>query len=444
MSHRGAVTSAQVDPAANHPAPRLRDLPAWRLTLPAGVISTLGDVIFDLTVVLWVSTEIASGQSWAPMAVSAVLIAAALPVLLVGPIAGVITDRSDRRRLLLVSNLVQAVSVGCLLVLPPLADRLGTSVQMVWILVAILVSNAAAQFFRQAWLAMVAKTIPPASRTAAFSALGSATSIMRVVGPPLAAPLLFVSGVGWALAINALSFVVSAALLERVQWDSTPEPSAANQTFWQSLVEGARAIAANRVLLAITIAVTVVTLGTGAITVLDVFFVTDVLHAPASMLGVLAMSFAAGGLVGMLTAPALERRLGARAVFLWGLVLIGILLVVYSRTTDLRMAIAVFFLAAIPLGAVNAVLTPLAMGSVPEVLLGRSMAVLNFFPTIASLLAMAFTGWVVSTVLHGWRVDLPGTSFGPVDTVFAFAGVLMIATALAVWRPIRATTPSND
>lgn len=424
--------------------PRLRSNRAWRHAFPAGVVSTLGDVIFDLTVVLWISTDLARGQSWAPMAVSGVLMATALPVLLVGPVAGVFADRTDRHRLLLVSNAVQAAAIGSLLLIPALGDRLSIAAQLGWILAAILVSNAAGQFFRQAWLAMIAKTIPDLSRTRAFSALGSAMSIMHIIGPPLAAPLLFVTGVGWALTINAASFLASSLLLSRVRWDSAPEPAAAAQGFVESLWEGAKAIAANRVLLAITVAITVVTFGTGAITVMDVFFVTDVLHQRASLLGILAMSMALGSLVGMAIVPRIERWVPTPAIFLWGLLVAGALFVVYSRVTHFGVAIVVFFLAAVPVGAVNAVLTPLAMRSVPAALLGRSMAVLSIFPTIASLIAMALTGWVVSTVLRGWSLDLPGTRFGPVDSVFTIAGLLMTATALAVWRPIAATAKHRE
>jgi hypothetical protein len=62
------------------------------------------------------------------------------------------------------------------------------------------------------------------------------------------------------------------------------------------------------------------------------------------------------------------------------------------------------------------------------------------FPTVANLVAMAVTGWLVSTALQGLDVHALGTTFGPVDTVFTFAGLLILVTALAVWRPVRART----
>jgi MFS family permease len=59
-------------------------------------VSYLGDFVFDTTIVLWISTVIARSQSWAPAAVGGVLIAAAVPTLLLGPVAGVFVDRWNR------------------------------------------------------------------------------------------------------------------------------------------------------------------------------------------------------------------------------------------------------------------------------------------------------------------------------------------------------------
>jgi len=56
-------------------------------------VSDLGDVIYLVTLSLWIATVIAHNQPWAPAAVSGVLIATALPTLVLGPLAGVFVDR---------------------------------------------------------------------------------------------------------------------------------------------------------------------------------------------------------------------------------------------------------------------------------------------------------------------------------------------------------------
>ena len=196
--------------------------------------------------------------------------------------------------------------------------------------------------------------------------------------------------------------------------------------------DGARAVAANRMLMAIVVAVTVVTFASAATNVLDVFFVTDVLHSDASLLGVIGMSYAFGALVGTISAPWIERRINAQRIFIGGVVLYGLLTLCYSRTTHFGLALTVLFLSAIPTGIVNTVLIPLAIRLVPPKMLGRSLVLMTGLPAVASLTAVGITGWVASTVLGGLDAQLLGMTFGPIDTVFTFAGLLIAATGLIV------------
>lgn len=416
-------------------------IPAWRLAFPAAVISRLGDIVFDTTMVLWISTGLARGESWAPAAVGGVLIAAALPVLLVGPIAGVVVDRTDRHRVMVLSNLLQTMTMGSLLIVPALGARLDQVVALVWVYAVVVVTNAAGQFFGQARMTMIAGTVPESLRPSAFSMLQASGSSCLILGPPLAAPLFFALGESWAIGLDAASFLVSTLLLWPVQWNSRPSQQA-RARFLASLAEGALLVGRNPVMRSVVIAVSVVTLGAGAINVLEVFFVTDVLHVPAERLGVLMGAYAVGTIAGSLVAPILGRRFSTASVFVWGLAACGALLAVYSRVTDFEAALVLYFVMAVRLGAANALLGPLFMSSIPDSMLGRAAAAVNVFPTVASLIAMGAAGWLVSTLLRGLDLSALGTTFGPVDTIFFLAGALFLGTALAVRRPLmQAATP---
>jgi MFS family permease len=87
------------------------------LLLWAGqMISGLGDYVFTTTLTLWIVTEIARDQPWAPLAVSGLLLAELLPSFLVGPLAGVFVDRWETRRVLLTMDLVRAILIALLIV----------------------------------------------------------------------------------------------------------------------------------------------------------------------------------------------------------------------------------------------------------------------------------------------------------------------------------------
>src|SRR5262249_33016569 len=116
MNDSGGST---MHPTTENPSPAVQ--PARRLgplinrdyALPWGgqLISTLGDFVFDTTLIVWIATQLAVGQPWAPLAVSGVLIAATAPFLLIGPLAGVFVDRWDKRWTLMTMDMARAVLI---------------------------------------------------------------------------------------------------------------------------------------------------------------------------------------------------------------------------------------------------------------------------------------------------------------------------------------------
>src|SRR5579884_4333090 len=79
-------------------------------------ISSVGDYAWDTALVLWIASVLARNQASAPLQVSGVILAAALPQIVVGPIAGVFVDRWDKRRTMVVATALQAVFAGLLIV----------------------------------------------------------------------------------------------------------------------------------------------------------------------------------------------------------------------------------------------------------------------------------------------------------------------------------------
>src|ERR1700742_4619975 len=69
-------------------------------------VSTLGDYVFDTTLVLWVATVLAGGRRGAPAAVSGIMLSVGAAVLVVGPVAGVFVDRWNRRATMLGTEII--------------------------------------------------------------------------------------------------------------------------------------------------------------------------------------------------------------------------------------------------------------------------------------------------------------------------------------------------
>ncbi len=187
--------------------------------------SAVGDSVFGTTLVLWVSQILASGRAWAPAAVSGILIAAAAAFALVGPFAGVFVDRWNRKSTMMRTEVIRAAMVVGLIGLSfvPVRD-LPVGLWLAAVYLVVFVLNAAGQFFSPARFATTGDVVHGEEDRARAAGLAEATtSAAWMIGPPIAAPLLFTVGLRWALTVNAASYVVSYLAIRFLR--VTPDPA---------------------------------------------------------------------------------------------------------------------------------------------------------------------------------------------------------------------------
>lgn len=394
--------------------------------------------MFTMTVLLWIATIIAKGQTWAPAAASGALIATAAPVLLVGPLAGVFVDRWNRRRTMLTADVARCALIASLLILPLLRHSIPVAAQLGVLYAVLAACSAFAEFFNPSRLAVLGAIVPSEQQASASAQLSAAYSTAQVIGPPIAAPLLITFGVQWALIFNAASFAFSFICVRAI---SVPEtagedapPRAGVATEFRA---GIRFFAASKVLVTLAIGVVIATLGIGAVNSLVVFFIPQNLHVAASWLGAVSGAVGAGAVAGSLLAGAIARRIKPAQLFWLSLIADGLALIGFSRTTALLAAIAVAALLGISIGVLNAVFSPIILSTTPAHLLGRVSAVLSPLQQLASIVSLVLAGVLASTVLRGLHVVLAGVTFGPYDTVFAIAGLLFVIAGVASIAPLR-------
>lgn len=410
-------------------------------------VSYLGDFVFDTTLVVWIATQLAVGQPWAPLAVSGVLVAATLPIFLVGPIAGVFVDRWDKRRTMLAMDVARAALIALLLLaagivpLPFLpGGQLSLPQRLAVVYAIVFLAAACAQFFTPARTALLGDIVEADLQPRAASLSQVTFALATIIGPPLAAPLLFAFGVQWALIINAVSFLASYLAIRAIhpprQMVSTERASRAG--FLREWVQGVRFYFGNRVLTALLVAAVIAVFGAGALNALGVFFVTQNLHADPTIYGVFDSVYAVGALLGAVLGGVFAQRIGLTRLVWLSLLLLGLGILVYSRMTSAPPALAVLFVAGIPQATLNIAVGPLVLRVTPRELLGRVMAVLNPVITGASLASIAIAGYLASTTLHGFHARVAGLELGPLDTIFGVSGLLVVAGALYAAIALRA------
>lgn len=398
-------------------------------------ISRLGDDVFATTAILWIATRLTHGMPWAPLAVSGVLLAGEIPQFVVGPPAGVYVDRWGKKRTMLAMDALRAAILAALmLVAGALALPFGPAVRLpsITVLGAVYVTialvTAASQFFGPARLALIGDIVPDKQRERASCLAQTSAAIISIVGPPLAAALFFTLGIGWALGLDAASFLLSYAVIVVI-----PAPESARRRALDGeghmiaeLIDGLRILRGNATLMALLVVGVLISLGLAAVETLSIFFVRQNLHASAALFGLFAGAQGAGAILGAVLGGTLGARLGVRRLLWQAAVLLGVLFIVLSRQVAFVPALAVIFLVGAAFAVMEVAEAPLLLRAAPRAYLGRVYTILYPAFGLASAASALLASWLASTVLRGFQTSLGGARVGPLDSIFAVAGALVI------------------
>jgi MFS family permease len=180
---------------------RLRD---FRLLWTGMCVSLLGDGVF-IVALAWQVYALSN----VPTALALVGIAMTVPTIAFLLLGGVLSDRFDRRRLMLFSDVARGLAIGVIAVL-----SLTGALELWHMLVLVAVFGAATAFFGPAFDAIVPDVLPASLLPQANSLDQFVRPVaLRLAGPAVGGFLIEGVGVGWAFALNAATFAVSAAAL---------------------------------------------------------------------------------------------------------------------------------------------------------------------------------------------------------------------------------------
>lgn len=398
-------------------------------------VSSVGDYAWDTALVLWIASTLARNQSWAPIAVSGAIIAAAIPQILVGPVAGVFVDRWDKRRTMIIMTAIQTALAALLIIPVTGVAMLGVGHPLLspgWILGVvyfdILLLTSCAQFFLPAQLALIKDIVAPLKQDQAIEMTQAVQGLAVVLGPPIAAALVFGLGVQWALLLNALTFLLcflAAVAIKAPPPASSLEPGEAGH-FSREFAAGVSYVLHHTVLRTVLIAEILTWLGFGALQSLGYFFITENLHAPPSSYGWLGAVFGVGAIVGGGIVTAFGRKIGLVRILWVSLMTSGIFVAVMSHLTDFALALVAAFLFGVAATAILISAGPLAIDATEKAFVGRVTAVINPVGRLAAMVSVIFAGALVGTVLQGFHATFLGLEFNAVNIVFSGMGMLAV------------------
>jgi MFS family permease len=356
------------------------------------------------------------GLDLSPIWIGIVGLASALPNILLTVPAGVLADRYEHRRILLIGQTLTALlslllAVGILL-----------NVVTIWLLIgwAITVGCLSAAGV-PALSAIVPRLIDMRVMSSAVALTSSVWNTMRIIGPAAAGVLIAAVGIGEAFFVTAVGFALSAFLIATLRLEPLERRTDAGGG---GMLEGLRYIRRHRVFLAVTgLSFFTSVFGMSYNTLLPIF-ADDILDVGSEGFGFLETAIGCGGFLGTLAMIKIGAGRYAGPTMIACAALFGLFIAGFAASRDFVLSMAFLFCAGFSASMyLNIGMTVLQV-LVPNELRGRVMGVWSmtwFLSAVGGLPASALAEWIGPplTVALG---ALAVTAFAMV--VFVFAGEL--------------------
>jgi MFS family permease len=386
----------------------------YRYTWIGQIVSEIGDHFNNIAVFSLALANTRSG-----LVVSGVMLSRAVPAVLAGPIAGVLLDRLDRKRVMIASDLIRAaVALGFILTV----GRHDT-----WLLYVLSGLLMFASPFFTSGRSSILPTIASKEELHAANSLTQTTQWMTLtIGTFLAGASVMQFGYRWAFAGNSLSFLISALCISRLcvaggSFRARKEALTENEVVrpWHEYMEGLRYMKATPLIFGIALIGVGWATGGGAAQILFSIFGELVFNRGPQGIGIIWGSAGIGLLCGGAFAYWLGRRLsfeGYKRTIVVCYILHGSSYIIFSQMRN-------FFLALVFIGLSRAAVAVSSVLNVNQVLTHVSDEFRGrVFATIES---MVWSTMMVSMMLAG----IASQYYDP-RVIGACSGVLSSTTAI--------------
>jgi predicted MFS family arabinose efflux permease len=313
-----------------------------------------------------------------------------IPIFLFSLIGGVVADRIERRKILLVSQYMQMASAGILTIL------VATGVVHVWhILCLSFVSGLAQAFGGPAYSALIPTLVDREDMPNAIALNSIQFNMAVTIGPALAGQALAKLGEKWCFGLNAVSFLAPIITLSIITTRFLPQKTA--ESMFNSLKQGIKFVRKQHSMGAlIVLAFCMTALAMPMRTYIPVF-VKDIFHRGPETYGNLLSLMGVGSICGSLIIASMGNIRNKGRVALTMLICLGAAISVFALSKSLPLDYAILVLVGASMMAVFATVTSLVQLITTDDMRGRVMSVYN----------CAFRGGMpMGNLISGWLVPM--------------------------------------
>lgn len=331
---------------------------SFRLMWTAQLVSTAGDALTALAAGVLVYRLTGSALS-----VGLMLMATSLPSLVLGLYGGVIADRAERKRILVLSCLVQAAFVALIPVLIPSG--------VVWLYLLVGLSSCARQFYAPAYESVLPELAAEEELAAANAFMSISNVGATALGYAAAGLLAARLELGWVFVLDALTFVFAALCLAGLAVRPHDRGGEAAPHVLRDMRAGLGYLygrASLRTLQGVGLGLGLVA---GVINTLTLPFTLAVLGASEAAFGVQEALSAVGFVVGSLVLASFASRLPERIWLALGVLGLGLAALAYALSDAVPLAVAMFTLVGLFNAPVTIAVRTMFQRRTPAALRGR-------------------------------------------------------------------------
>ena len=301
----------------------------------ANIINRFGDSI-DAIAFTWLVYELSGSAAW-----SAVIFGVnMLPTVLLGPFAGALAERMDKKWTMVISDSIR----GLLVALTAALYVFNVLTPVIMLCITLLHSTVEA-FRIPCGTAIVPRLLPKEDYEFGVSLNSSMSRVVEIVGLASAAGIIAWLGIPGAIMIDGVTFFLSALIIAWIRAGKEPERSEAEdkQSYWQTLKAGFTYVLKTPTIISLCLLALLLNGLLVPLNALNAPLVNEIYHFGPEAMSIGGILLTIGGAIGAFIYPYIKRRISGKALIVSGFLAIGLSYGALIWVKELAFMPALFF-----------------------------------------------------------------------------------------------------
>ena len=386
------------------------------LLLQGQFISMMGDMIYEIALGFWVLAFTGS-----PALMGTLMATSLLPGVILSPFAGVVVDRSNRKRLMILMDLIRGITIITVAIVAIMG-----LLQLWMVFLAGIILGIGGAFFGPAAMSVLPQMVPRDKLTNANSLFGVSNTGADILGNSLGGILYVLIGAPLMFLLNGISFILSGISISFAKIPKSRESKITTENFLSDLKESTQFVWKLKGLLYILLIFSIFSflVHIAVVLLIPLFQFTPGLGA--AKYGIAVACFTVGVFMGMVVLSTVNVHPSKKAtLMLVSLTISNLCLILFALTTQFYLMALLLLIAGLSESVVNVFILSSIQSVVPDQMMGKVMGLVGTLTLALTPLAMV-TGGVLAEIF-------------PIRTIFlvCFVGSFLVFVNLFFIKSVR-------